>query len=259
VPLKLVERRISDRRLLKLLRQWLEAGVLDAEAYVPSDQGVPQGGIISPLLANVVLHELDRFWEDYCSLLGQLIRYADDFVILCRTEGAAREALRRVGEVLTWLGLTLHPEKTRVVFVGDGQQGFDFLGFHCRKVASWRIRGRRYLHRWPSRRAMQRVRDRIKAITAPRYRLREPAQSLVDELNRLLRGWGAYFRVGNASRQFQQVDDYVRQRLALFLSKKTGRRGRQWGRYSEAVYRALGVYQLSGTVRWYRAAPRAAR
>ena len=259
VLLKLVEQRISDRRLLKLLRQWLEAGVLDAEAYVPSDQGVPQGGIISPLLANVVLHELDRFWEDYCSSLGQLIRYADDFVILCRTEGAAREALRRVGEALTWQGLTLHPEKTRVVFVGDGQQGFDFLGFHCRKVESWRMRGRRYLHRWPSRRAMQRVRDRIKAITAPRYRLREPAQSLVDELNRLLRGWGAYFRVGNASRQFQQVDDYVRQRLALFLSKKAGRRGRQWGRYSEAVYRALGVYQLSGTVRWYRAAPIAAR
>jgi RNA-directed DNA polymerase len=259
VLLKLVERRISDRRLLKLLRQWLEAGVLDAEAYVPSDQGVPQGGIISPLLANVVLHELDRFWEDYCSSLGQLIRYADDFVILCRTEGAAREALRRVGEVLTWLDLTLHPQKTRVVFLGDGRQGFDFLGFHCRKVESWRYRGRRYLQRWPSRQAMQGVRDRIKAITAPRYRLLEPAQPLVDELNRLLRGWGAYFRVGNASRQFQQVDDYVRQRLALFLSKKTGRRGRQWGRYSEAVYRALGVYQLSGTVRWYWAAPRAAR
>ena len=257
--LKRVARRISDRRVLKRLGQWLKAGVLDAEAYVPSDQGVPQGGVISPLRANVVLHELDQFWEDGCSSLGQLIRYADDFVILCRTERAAREALRRVGEVLTGLGLALHPDKTRVVYVGDGEQGFDFLGFHCRKVGSWRVRGRRYLHRWPSRRAMQRVRDRIKAITAPRYRVREPVQSLVDELNRLLRGWGAYFRVGTASRQFQQVDDYVRERLVLFLSKKTGRRGRQWGRYSEAVYRALGVYQLSGTVRWHGATPRAAR
>jgi RNA-directed DNA polymerase len=259
VLLKLVERRISDRRLLKLLGQWLQAGVLDAEEYIPSDRGVPQGGVISPLLANVVRHELDRFWEDYGSSLGQLIRYADDFVILCRTEGAAREALRRVGEVLTWLGLTLHPEKTRVVFVGDGRQGFDFLGFHGRKVESWRYRGRRYLQRWPSRRAMQRVRDRIQAITAPRYRLLEPAQPLVDELNRLLRGWGAYFRVGNSSRKFQQVDDYVRQRLALFLSKKTGRRGRCWERHSVAFFRALGVCQLTGTVTWYRATPTAVR
>jgi hypothetical protein len=106
---------------------------------------------------------------------------------------------------------------------------------------------------------MQRVRDRIKAITAPRYRLLEPAQSLVDELNRLLRGWGAYFRVGNSSRKFLQVDDYVRQRLALFLSKKTGRRGRCWARHSWARFQALGVYQLSGTVQWHKAAPTAVR
>jgi len=103
------------------------------------------------------------------------------------------------------------------------------------------------------------VRERIRASTAPRYRLREPAQPLVDERNRLLRGWGTYFRVGNSSRQFPQVDDYVRQRLALFLSKKTGRRGRCWERHSVAFFRALGVYQLSGTVTWYRATPTAAR
>jgi RNA-directed DNA polymerase len=256
---RLVARRISDRRMLKLLRQWLSVGVLDSGACVPNDQGVPQGGVISPLLANVVLHELDRFWEDYCRPLGQLIRYADDFVIVCRTESAARESLRRVGEVLTWLGLRLHPEKTRVVYLGDGQQGFDFLGFHCRKVESWRRRGRRYLHRWPSRRAMQHIRERVKALTAPRHHLPEPVQPLVSEVNRVLRGWGAYFRVGNSTRQFQQVDSYVRERLALFLSKKTGRSGRQWTRHSWAFFQALGVYQLAGTVRWYQATPTAAR
>jgi RNA-directed DNA polymerase len=257
--MSLVAKRISDRRMLGLLQQWLRAGVLDGGTLIATDQGVPQGGVISPLLANVVLHDLDRAWEDHWRHLGQLIRYADDFVILCRTAQAAQEAHQRVGEILAGLGLTLHPEKTRIVDVGDGRNGFDFLGFHCRKVESWRKRGRRYLQRWPSRRAMQAVRDRLKAITAPRHRLPEPIQTVVAEVNRLLRGWGAYFRVGNSARQFRQVDDYVRERLALFASKKAGRRGRGWARHSPAFFAALGVYQLSGTVAWYTAPPRAGR
>jgi RNA-directed DNA polymerase len=259
VLVKLVERRISDRRMLKLIRQWLAVGVFADGAFLPSEQGVPQGSVISPLLANVALHELDRLWEDHCRPLGQLIRYADDLVVLCGTEAQAQEGLRRVGAILARLGLRLHPEKTRVVFVGDGRDGFDFLGFHCRKVESWRWRGRQYLHQWPCRRAMQRVRDRIKAITAPRSRLREPVQTLVAELNRLLRGWGAYFRVGNASRHFAQVDNYVRERVALFLSKKTHRSGRNWQRHNWAFFQQLRLYRLSGTVTWHRAAPTATR
>ena len=255
----LVARRICDRRLLKLLRQWQRAGALDGEAFVPTAQGVSQGSVISPLLANVVLHELDRLWEDRCGQLGQLVRYADDFVVLCRTEADVQEALRRVGLILSRLGLRLHPTKTRVVFVGDGQQGFDFPGFHCRKVESWRYRGRRYLQRWPSRRALQRVRDRVKAITVPRWRLPEPVPAVVGELNAVLRGWGAYFRVGNSSRQFAQVDSYVHERLGLLLSKRAGRHGRGWRRHPLAFFRALGVYELAGTVRWYTATPTAAR
>jgi group II intron reverse transcriptase/maturase len=259
VLVKLVERRISDRRMLKLIRQWLAVGALADGAFLPSEQGVPQGSVISPLLANVALHELDRLWEDHCRHLGQLIRYADDLVVLCGTEAQAQEGLRRVGAILARLGLSLHPKKTRVVFVGDGRDGFDFLGFHCRKVESWKHRGYRYLQRWPSQRAMQRVRDRIKAITAPRSRLREPVQTLVAELNRLLRGWGAYFRVGNASRHFAQVDNYVRERVALFLSKKTHRSGRNWQRHNWAFFQQLRLYRLSGTVTWHRAAPTATR
>ena len=255
----LVGKRVNDQRMLKLLRQWLKAGVLEAGEIHPTDQGVPQGSVISPLLANVVLHELDRFWEDRCRHLGQLVRYADDFVIICRTEAEAREALKRVGLILARLGLTLHPDKTRVVDVRDGRQGFDFLGFHCRKVESWRWRGKRYLNRWPSRRAMQRVRDRIKAITAPRHRLPEPIRPLVAELNAVLRGWGAYFRVGNASRQFQQVDSYVRKRLGLFLNKKAGRRGTRRIIPTRELCRGLGVYHLSGTVAWASATPIAVR
>jgi len=246
----LVERRVSDRRVLRLIRQWLKAGVMEDGQVVSSATGIPQGGTISPLLSNVYGHALDALWEKEASHLGTLVRYADDAVALCRNEADARRAHEWLQKTARALHLRLHPEKTRVVYVGDGTQGFEFLGFHHRMVVSQRY-GKRYCHVWPSRRAMASVRAKVKAITAPRARLLQPIEELVRELNRVLRGWWGYFRTGNASRrQFIQIDRYVHERLALFDSKKRRRSGRDWGKsHDTGWYKRLGVFGLYGSLR----------
>ena len=134
--MELVKERISDRRVLKLIRQWLEAGVMEDGTVRETLAGTPQGGVISPLLANIYLNKLDRIWAARCSSLGVLVRYADDFVAMCRTESAAKEALRRIGLVMNRLGLKLHPEKTRMVDLRRGKESFVFLGCTIRKKRS---------------------------------------------------------------------------------------------------------------------------
>ena len=146
----LLKRRISDRRMLKLIRKFLRAGVLEDGQVRSAVAGTPQGGELSPLLANVYLNYLDKIWTDRCKKIGVLVHYADDRAVLCRSEELAQEALRRLNIVTDRLGLALHPEKTRVVNLWDGKDGFDFLGFHHRKVRSWRYK-RYYLQDAKSR------------------------------------------------------------------------------------------------------------
>jgi RNA-directed DNA polymerase len=248
--LGLVGRRVSDRRVRRLIRQWMRAGVMEDGVTVSASTGVPQGGSISPLLSNVYGHALDALWAREASHLGTIVRFADDAVILCRSQADAQQAYRWVQRTAQALKLVLHPGKTRMVDLREGVEGFDFLGFHHRLVKSWRYK-RWYCQRWPSGRAMASIRAKVKEIAAPRHRLKVPIGVIVAELNLVTRGWGNYFRWGNSARKFSQIDSYVRERLSLFDSKRRQKSGRRWGQvHTPEWFGKLGIHCLSGTVRY---------
>jgi hypothetical protein len=186
---------------------------------------------------------------------------ATRLVVLCRTKAACEEAERRVRVILGWLKLELHPQKTRRVDLSLGKEGFDFLGCHLRKRMSgviWERERRRvyFLHRWPSAKSMKRVRTRIRELTDRRWSGVKDVRELIARLNPVLRGWGAYFRTGNAAKRFNQLDTYIWQRLRDFLIRRKGRNLKpgEACRWDRDFFHSHGLHRLRGTVQYPEAA-----
>ena len=227
--MKVLEHRIADRSLLKLIRMWLRVPIVEEEddgrpQVRRSLRGTPQGGVISPLLANAYLHWFDkvfhmrsgpRYWAN-----ARLVRYADDFVVLAQYQG---ERLRQFveGTIEGWMGLTINREKTRVVNLSKGES-LDFLGFTLQYHRDLKGRDHRYLHVMPSKKAMARERAKLRQMTDSRYCFK-PIPALIRELNRNLRGWANYFDYGHPRRRFREINWYVRQRLKFHLRRRSQR------------------------------------
>jgi RNA-directed DNA polymerase len=235
VLMGLIARRISDRRVLKRLRQWLKVGVLEDDQWRATTIGSPQGAVVSPLMANIYLHVLEMYWTQRYHAPGRLTRYADDCVMVCRTQTAAEQARQAVIQVLERVKLTRPSTKTRIVDLT--QEGFACLGCHVQKVRA-RKSGRFMPLIWPSQKAMKAVRNQIRAETERRG-LRGSMLAMVAKLHPIIRGWRHYVRIGHSTQQFQALDRYVRPRLVAWECAR--RKGQVAMAHLQALLQTSGI------------------
>jgi group II intron reverse transcriptase/maturase len=240
ILLDLVERRIADGRVLRLIRMWLEAGVMEEGRYIePDGLGTPQGGVISPLLSNIYLHAFDKMFQ-MSGIPGTLVRYADDFVILLWRDG--KKVIKQVEQMLGRLGLRLHPDKTSVV---KAKEGFDFLGVHFRlcPVRKKNSKLKKYCAVWPSDRSIGQVKQRIRKVIGRRYSL--SLEELIGELTPVIRGWNNYHKATRpVLKRLRKLNAFVRERLRIFLKRKYSDQSRGTRRVHNNLLVRLGLYQF---------------
>ena len=254
--LQLVAKRIVDKQILKLIKMWLKAPIVEEredgkKEFKGNDKGTPQGGVISPLLANIYLNVLDTLWvvKRVQERLGaRLIRYADDCVILCR--GNTDRILKGVKRVFDDLGLTLNEEKTHVV--DARQEMFHFLGFTI-GMKRGRKTGKTYPHIEPSKKALKHIRSEIKQLTTERYSA-IPTEVVIRRVNEVARGWVGYFRYGNCTKTMSSFRRYLVYRMRIYLRRKHHYHSLGYRAYPDRYfYDSLGLYEVPTKAPWVNA------
>jgi group II intron reverse transcriptase/maturase len=251
--LETVAKRIVDKNIIKLIKMWLKAPSVEDEGgkkrYTGNDKGTPQGGVISPLLANIYLNTLDVAMKGY-----RMIRYADDLVVLCRYN--VHKAFGKMTEVLQSLGLTPNAGKTRIL--DATQEGLAFLGFAVQVKTSPRS-GKKFPLIIPSRKAIGHIKKEIKNLTC-RSNLALPKEAVIARLNETVRGWAGYFYYGNCSKAFGHLKNYMEERVRIYMRRKHRLRSRGYGRYpNEYLYKIFGLYKIPVTAPWTQTVKAAGR
>lgn len=255
--LKRVKRRVADRSILALIKKWLKAPVKDEredgrstwEGGKRTGRGTPQGGVLSPLLANIYLHEVDKHWREMGlerRLNARLVRYADDMVVMCR--GTAEQAMAEIRGVVDRLGLVINEGKTRRV--DAWREAFTFLGFEIGMRRSPRTR-RYFPMVRPSAVAMKRIRETIKGQTTRRHHNREPVE-VIAGVNEKVRGWVKYFHYGNCTGEFTKLRRFYAERIRNLLLRRRGRRAWTYVYSDDVLYRLYGMYSIPVYAPWKR-------